>query len=393
MPTHPWFSVMRKIAMRQLLPVGLFGSFIICAMVPLTVAEEPSGAEKNIVDLYKTDKLFDKSQHKVVRAAFSQLFAEKHKERIKKAFGDDNEKLTEWLEARPDVKEDFYTALDERHDNLDAALSLFHAIWSKFPDQVEPFANVAIAIAVTWDQDRGPVYGGVVYDYSHHQVRTRSKLPGGFTDALANFSYIVEEEKKFDVRTRYLPWEFLVFVVDHRTPVEERKWAQGYFQLAKNRVKSMHQDVPYDHDMLKGERDKGSGSKPHLDGELYTLKNIRSLGGVCANQADFACRVGKSVCIPSVYCWGESSYRGLHAWSMYVNVKKATKEKIDFTLVSDGRLVGFIMDAFYTGKVIDPKSGQEMMDRDMERRLWVAGTDRAGKRQTDLIMRAYPWLC
>src|SRR5262249_40203436 len=69
-----------------------------------------------------------------------------------------------------------------------------------------------------------------------------------------------------------------------------------------------------------------------------------------------------------------------------------TKEKLTFSLVPDGRFVGFIKDAFYTGELTDPQSGEKILDRDMERRLWVAGTDRAGKRQAELAMRAYPGL-
>src|SRR5262249_30049566 len=98
------------------------------------------------------------------------------------------------------------------------------------------------------------------------------------------------------------------------------------------------------------------------------------------------------VCVPAAYCYGESAYRGLHAWTLLVQVEQATKEKITFSLISDGRFVGFVKDAFYTGTVMDPQSGRKMLDRDMERRLWVAGTDRFGKRQAELAMRAYPWL-
>jgi hypothetical protein len=34
-----------------------------------------------------------------------------------------------------------------------------------------------------------------------------------------------------------------------------------------------------------------------------------------------------------------------------------------------------------------------MLDRDMERRLWVVGNDRYAKRQADLVMRAYWYIC
>jgi hypothetical protein len=75
---------------------------------------------------------------------------------------------------------------------------------------------------------------------------------------------------------------------------------------------------------------------------------------------------------------------------MYVVVNNATKNEIKFSLVSDGRFDG--KDNYYTGFVLDPHSGATMLDRDMERRLWLAGTDRVGKRLSSLIMRVYPSL-
>jgi hypothetical protein len=373
--------------MRQWPCLGLLGLLLLGALPPHCPADAVEDAEDNVIDLYKSGKLFDKAQYRAVRAAFAQLFEAKHEDLIRKAYGDDGDKLTAWLKAHPAVKEEFYTALDERHDKLEAALRLFRDIWKAYPDQAEPFASLAIAVAVTWDDPRG------VYDFTRHQRRTQSDMPDGLADALANFRYIVEEDKALGGRARHLPWEFLVYVVDHRTPLGERKWAQTYYESAKAHVTSLHQDVPYDNDMLKAEMTKNADLKPHLAGRTYSLKNIKTYGGVCAQQADFASRVGKSVCIPSAYCWGESSYRGLHAWCLYVSIQQATRDRLTFSLVSDGRFIGFIKDAFYTGHVTDPQTGQDMLDRDMQRRLWVAGNDRAGKRQADLIMRAYPWLC
>ena len=327
-----------------------------------------------------------KKSTRACAAAFANLFEAKHGPLIRKAFGEDHDALAKWLNDHPDLKENFYTALDERYDKLAAALALFRAIWQQFPSELEKYPELGIAVAVTWDDPRA------VYHYRSHQVRTRSKMPDGLIDGLANFQYIVENEKVTEGRCRYMPWEFLVFVVDHATPLDERKWAQQYYQ-ANRGSKSWHQDVPYDHDMLKGERAKGASDlKPKLQDQDYTLSNIRRLGGVCAMQADFAARVGKSVGIPAVYCSGESAYRGYHAWWMYVQILKATPEQMQFTLKSDGRFEGFTKDAFYTGSVTDPHTGQRILDRDMERRLALAGRDRAGKRHVDLLLRAYPWL-
>jgi hypothetical protein len=264
----------------------------------LAAAGEVADAEQAILRLHDSGKLYDKAQYRAVRAAFARLFEAQHAEAIRQAFGEDQEALGKWLDARPDLKEDFYTALDERYDRVGPALALFRDLWKKFPEQLAKHPQLGIAVAVTWDDP------GAVYDYRPHQERTKSTMPDGLLDGPANFQYVVENEKVTEGRCRYLPWEFLVFVVDHPTPLAERKWAQQYYQT--NRAsKSWHQDVPYDRDMLQAEKARGAGDvRPKLQGHDYTLSNIHKFGGVCAMQADFAAHVGKSVGVPAVYCWG-----------------------------------------------------------------------------------------
>src|SRR5262245_4751727 len=368
-------------------PTARVASILLCLLsAPLVHAADTPGADDDaIVQLHKSGALYDKNQYKTVRAAFAKLFEAKHAETIKEAYGEDYAAFTQWLDAHADLKQNFYTALDGRYDKIDKALSLFRDIWKKSPAELEKHPDLGIAVAIVWDDPRA------VYDYRHHQVRTKSKLPDGLVDGLANFQYMVDNDKVTEGRCRYMPWEFLVFVIDHRTPLEERKWAQQFYQKRRT-SKSWHKAVPYDHALLKGGRTKDSGLRPKLAGRDYTLSNIYKYGGVCAQQADFAARVGKSVGIPAVFCGGESSYRGLHAWWMYVTIQKANADTFQFTLNSDGRYVGFEKDAFYTGQVTDPQTGKTLLDRDMERRLTLAGRDRAGKRQASLLMRAYPWL-
>ena len=71
---------------------------------------------------------------------------------------------------------------------------------------------------------------------------------------------------------------------------------------------------------------------------------------------------------------------------MWVEVKAANKSAVNFTLESHGRYLG---DHYYTGELLDPQTGVEILDRDMERRLSAAATDRNGKRQADLAMEYF----
>jgi hypothetical protein len=371
-----------------LLPTIRRAFSLLCLLALSTAAcgADPADPEKEVLELCKSGKLFDRAQYKTVRAAFTRLFEKNHEADLQVAYAEDQARFGEWLDAHADVKQAFYTAVDDRHDQVAGALKLFKGIWKKSPDNLAKYANLAIAVAVTWDDERN------VYDYRHHQVRAHSTMPAGLLDAAGNFDYMVANEKVTEGRLKFLPWEFLVFVVDHRTPLPEREWAQRYYQRSRGRVSSWHQDIAYDMNMLKGEQDPASGLKPKLTGKDYTLANLKAYGGVCAHQADFASRVAKSVGIPAVFCYGRSAYRGLHAWWMFVQVQSASADQLRFNLVSDGRIAGFIKDQLYTGNVRDPQTGREMLDRDMERRLWEVGHDPAAKRHADLIMRAYALL-
>ena len=346
-------------------------------------AHQPPGPE--ILELYQSGKLFQRTAYKGVRAAFARRFEANHQVDLKKAYGDDFDAINAWFAKNPDVQENFYTALVERYDDIPKALALFKEIWKGHADTLPKWGQLAIATAVTWDQERG------IYDYRPHQKRVQSLLPDGMFGALENYRYVVENEKRMPQPVSLYPWEFLVFVVNHRTPTPERNWAFNFFQVAKVKSKSWHKDVPYDFEIVKRELDKDPAAQnPKLAGKEYTLSNIKTYGGVCADQADFACRTAQSLGIPAVYCSGSSAYRDNHAWWMFINVSSATKDEVKFLLQSDGRFDG--KDNFFTGQVLDPQSGRIMLDRDMERRLWLAGTDRLGKRLSSLVMRVYPSL-
>jgi hypothetical protein len=365
-----------------------------------TPADSPE-PDKAIEGLYDSGKLFDRKEYKTVRAAFAQRFEDVHRDTITRAWGADHGPLSAWLKEHVDLREEFFTALDERHDDLHAALALFRDLWKASPERVAANPALAIATAVVWDRpDWRAGKGGGVYDYRHHQVRTKSTLPDGLAGAKDNFDYVIDNDKALGGLPRMLPWEFLVYVVDHKTPIAERKWAHKYYLSRRGKVASWHQDIKYDKGMLEYEQSKGKrGRPPALSGHAYTLENIKKCGGVCAQQADFAARVGKSLGQPSMYVAGESSYRGWHAWVMWVQVAKpagskapAAGGKVRFTLVSDGRTRGFERDLFYTGWVTDPQTGEKLLDRDMDRRLWTVGQGPEAKRQADLAMRAYPGL-
>jgi hypothetical protein len=355
-------------------------AFLLISLCSVARGEDKPAAQdpdEAIRDLFTQKKLFVRTEYKTLRKAFSQRFELLHKDAIRQAYGTDYDEMTAWLEDNLDIKEEFYTAIDEKHNSIESALRLFKDIYKQFPDKIKPYAELAIATAVTWDEPRKGVY-----DYQQHQVRTKSTLPGEGIGGLDNFKYIVDNERVMEGRGQHLPWEFLVYVVNHKTPLAERKWAVKQYLGNRRMIGRCYNQVPYDHGMLRNE-------SPKLADHDYTLANIRSCGGVCAMQADFAARVGKCLGVPAEYVTGEGNSLGLHAWVMWVELKQVAKGKIIFSLESFGR---YDIDKYYTGNVRDPQTGLTILDRDMELRLSMVGYDKQAKRHADLVMRAFPTL-
>lgn len=331
------------------------------------------------MDLAAGQKLFAKSTYPALRAAYAKQFEASHEELIRRAFGADYDEAAAWLDRHRDLKEEFYTAIDEDHDDVPAALAIFHDLLKRWPDRMPEFGNLAIAVAITWDQ---PKRG--VYDYVNLQRVTRSELPSGRTDALDNFEYYSAAGRDASASAQRLPWEFLVHVVNHRTPNSERLWSVRNYLAKKAMFGKCYHDVPYDYDFLNSHAQMSK-----LDGQAYTLENLRRYGGVCAVQADFAARVGKSMAVPAEYVHGESRFNDLHAWVIWAEIKSASKDGVVFSLQSHGR---YQEDNYYVGKLVDPHTGVEITDRQLELRLHGVGMDPAAYRQTRLVMKAFPAL-
>jgi len=354
-----------------------------CAIVlSLGLTAGADEAVQPILDLHKANKLFDKTEYKAVRAAAAKVFEARHAALIKETLGPDHEALSAWLEKQKDLKEELYSAIDPQRDDIERVFAVFRDLWKDNPDAVAKYPNLAIAVSVVWDQPQH------VYDYRPHQRRTKSELPDGYLKFghLEEFRYHVSHAKAVQgkepfSRLEVLPWEFQVYLVDQRTPIDERDWAVKNYLPKRVMLGKIYQEIEYDKEMLRTQSEVCK-----LNGKNYTLQDIKQYGGVCAMQADFAARVGKSLAVPAAYVGGQSQDLGLHAWVMWVEVKAANKSAVNFKLESWGRYLG---DHYYTGTLRDPQTGLEILDRDMERRLSAAATDRSGRRQADLAMEFF----
>ncbi len=332
-----------------------------------------------VAALYINNILFKDNSYLVLRKYFADQFEHEHQASWRTALGEEAEELDAWLAENVDLKEELFTAIDPQYDNIPEVFRVFNAIRTGHPDRINSYGNLAIATALVWDDPKGGVY-----DYGNHCRRCKSTMPIDRPDALANFEYFLHAEKFMQGRGQFLPWEFLIHLVNHRTPYDERKWALGGYLGSRAMFGKCYKDVPYDTEML----DSGS-AVARMNTRDYTLPNLKQFGGVCAMQADYAARVGKSLGVPAAYVSGENRYGGLHAWVMWVELQSVTATSIGFKLESYGRYRG---DKYYVGNLRDPQTGQRITDRQLELRFHAAGTNTRAKRHAELLLAAMPLL-
>ena len=336
-------------------------------------------------------ELFDPRAYEKLRSVFADAFAAQHADAISTAGADGSDpdaaakEFADWLAADGEFRDDLFTAFEPNADDPAAGLAVLAELHREFGEKLRAVPQLAIATAVVWDDPRGP------YRYGYHADRTRSEMPpdSELAGPVENVRFFLEREQATQGRARFLPWEFQTLLVDHPTPLPERDWALQRYVPERVMFGSVYSDVPYDDVMLETEA-LGDGSKQcRLGGKVYTLPNILTYGGVCAMQADFAARVGKSLGVPAAYVGGEGRYGGRHAWVMWVELKNVTRDSLAFTLESHGRYRG---DNYYVGELGDPQTGARITDRDLERRLNAVGVNPVARRHAALAMRAWPLL-
>src|SRR5947209_3791565 len=126
------------------LAAGVAGALLLTCFAR---ADEPASfpeGVKELAELSKSGKLFDATQYKAVRGLCCKVFEEKFKAEIKATYGEDFDALAAFFEKQKDLKEEFYTAIDERHDKVPQALKVFRDLWKKSAESVAKYPNLAI---------------------------------------------------------------------------------------------------------------------------------------------------------------------------------------------------------------------------------------------------------
>ena len=371
-----------------------------CALFVVIAFTNPLSAQDTVeeVDAFTRDQLsacataesFSSTEAKRILAiSEKELFSHASYETLREIFSDRFERICKseidsaWLPAfqtwiskhHSEKKQELFTSLNPKLDKVENALRVVNRLIKTHPKKSMSFWNMVIALAVTWDEPRN------VYYFKAHAERSGGIVPKELANCSDNFTYFINNEKALGTNWKLLPWEFLIFSVDHQTPVGEREWALEHFVNKRERIGECYSEVPYDFKMLETKR-----RRTKLMGQQYTLPNLLNLGGVCAQQADFASRVGKSVGVPSAFVWGESVYGEMHSWVMWIQLKRVTANQISFSLESHGRAKG---DKYYVGILKEPRFGKRISDRHLELTLDNVATSPQNNRHAERLVDCY----
>lgn len=190
-------------------------------------------------------------------------------------------------------------------DRLPGVLGTLGTLIRAEPEGVRDFPQLAVAVAVVWDQP-------FPKDWPHPQV-PRSSLPLGSGGAVERFRDFVAQERRgrLEFRLRDLTVEELVFLVDTPVAASEFAWARDRFRTSLSQFDRVFFQVAYDNRRLQQRLFTWPANLP------YTLETILNTGGICTDQAYFAATVGKARGIPTLLFVGQGRDGG-HAWIGYL---------------------------------------------------------------------------
>ena len=256
---------------------------------------------------------------------------------IAKGVPSPNDRLfTNWLLQHPKLVRLLGAAVRPEDDTA-GVFRVLYLLKTKGKARKPTFANLMVAFAIVYDKE----------------VK-KEDLEGNGGKIVGRFRYYTDNAGEFRTSPKSIPYFMLKYVVDNDVTEEEREWVlERYARGVK--VATLYNSVSYDTVLFK----KGeSKNRDKLEDKGYTLKNIKKYGGLCGDQAYFASRVSKSLCIPATDFSGRNSKTGAgHAWA---STARRTTDGWKWT--DAGRYGGTT--GFMVGKGRDPQTGGRINDRD-----------------------------
>lgn len=212
------------------------------------------------------------------------------------------------------------------------AIEVIQRLRQKHANSMDEFANLAAAIAVVHDKP-----------LTRRINENKTTAP----DPVSLYEYYVGNADRMVFPVRNLPAELLVYVVDSTASIDEMRWALNKYRGTRN-VGQLFFTIEYDYDHFR----KGDPKKVTQAG--FNLPNILKYGGVCADQAYFACAVGKAIGVPTTYTRAASAEVS-HAWVGFLESDK----RAAWWNFNSGRYEAY---QGVSGYVSDPQGGGRLPD-------------------------------
>lgn len=231
-------------------------------------------------------------------------------------------------------------------DFAPVALMRLERLRRAYPGAWPAYRSLMLAYALVHDQ-REPAF------WPHHQVAAAA-VPRTAENLAAQFGYFhrANEARRLEHDLRRLSVGELKFLVDAPVPSSELEWAAANVELGRGRFDRVLGLVQYD----QRRADDGVFHWPHGP---YVLGEIAAKGGICTDQAYFACIAGKAKGIPTIFFAGQGRDGG-HAWFGFL--RDRGKWELDA-----GR---FFNQRYTVGQALDPQSWLPITDHEL---LYLSG--------------------
>ena len=227
-------------------------------------------------------------------------------------------------------------------DFMPQVLQVLGTLYRADPKNFGEYASLALAIAVVYDVPPPP-------DWPHGQVSPEA-LPRRLPRPEATFEFFVKEDQagRTYQRLKRLGADELKFVVDVAASFDDLQWAQKVVDYPLT-----HFALTYS--MVRYRLDRMQNDLPMWPEAAYTLPEILRQGGICVDQAYFACQAGKARGVPTLLFRGEGR-DGRHAWFGYLDGTQ--KWQLDAGRYAEQR--------FVTGFARDPQTWSELSDHELQ---------------------------
>lgn len=249
------------------------------------------------------------------------------------------------LAADQNFLKEFFREL-QPDDFIPVVLMRLETLCGARPGAWTAYRSLKLAFALVHDQ-KEPAF------WPHHQVAPES-LPRSRDSLVERFDYFyrANESGRLEHDLRRLTAAELKFLVDAPVPRSELEWAAKNVNLRRGRFDRVLDMVRYD----QPRADRGDFNWPH---GTYRLGDIESKGGICTDQAYFACIAGKAKGIPTLFFAGQGRDGG-HAWFGFL--RDNGKWELDA-----GR---FFNQRYTVGQALDPQTWLPVTDHEL---LYLSG--------------------